>query len=223
MDILILSDIFLVAIALVWLATASFIDIRKREIPNWLSFSLIAIAFALRLITSIITSQWPYFLYALLAFVIFFLIANALYYAKAFGGGDAKLIIAVSVALATTPSFIIANEPFLLSFIINMLVIGSVYSLVFSVFLAVRNKKDFIFEFKLMHKETRKMRIILYIISVICLIFSFFFSWFVLPLIVCLAFPYLFFFAKAVEKSSMIKMFQLRSSQKATGLFIILE
>jgi len=205
MDILTISDIFLVVIAFLWLITASFIDIKKREIPNWLSFSLLAIAFALRLMVSISTGQWSYFLYALLAFVIFFLIANILYYTKSFGGGDAKLLMALAVVLATTPSFIQGNEPFLLSFVINILVIGSVYSLIFSIFLAIKNRKSFVFEFKRIHSETKKLRIFFYITSAICLVLSFMSSWFVLLLLVFLIFPYLFFFAKAVEKSSMIR------------------
>lgn len=208
MNIIEISDILLISIALLWLIAASVTDIKKREVSNWLNFSLIAIAFSIRLLASIATNQWNYFLYSLLIFIIFFLITNLFYYAKVFGGGDAKLLIALSVILATQPFFApssIFKEPFILTFIINSCAVGAIYSIIFTIFLVIKNKNKFSGEFKTLHKKSKIFRIIFIIISIAFLIPSFFYSWLLSLFFLFLIFPYLYIFVKAAENVSMIK------------------
>ena len=54
---------FLIILAIVWLAVASICDIRKREVPNWLNFSLIAFALAYRAFYSVIENDSKFFIY----------------------------------------------------------------------------------------------------------------------------------------------------------------
>jgi len=225
MNLILASDIFITAIALIFLIFASITDIKKREVPDWLSFSLLAIAFAVRIITSLLTHQANYFLSALLSFAIFFIIANIFYYGKLFGGGDAKLLIALSVAFGTIPSFITRMnffaEPFLFTFTINIFVIGSLYSLISSIFLAAKNKKDFSNEFKNINKnKTMKIvKIFCIAASALFLIASFFINNLTLLFFIFLIVPYLYVFVKAVENSSMIKI--LKPSELTEGDWLV--
>ncbi len=213
MEILFASDIMLFSISFLALVFATITDIRKTEVPNWLSFSLLAVAFSIRAIASILTLQFYYLYYAVIAFVLFFILSNVFLYGKFFGGGDAKLLMALSAAFATTPSFAMSTsffteEPFLLSFFINTFVIGSVYSLFFIAFFAIRNHDSFKKEFKKIYGKSRKIRMVFLAVAAIALIASFFFTWFLFLFLIALIFPYIYIIAKATETSSMIKKVQ---------------
>lgn len=213
------SDILLIVVVVVWLVFATLTDIKKREVPNWLSFSLIAIAFVIRALTSILTGQTHYFTYAIIAFILFFLLANLLYYIKFFGGGDAKLLMALAVVFATAPSFVpilsvpaysslqLTNEPFLLSYLINSFTIGAIYSLAFIAFFVIKDKKNFLREFKKINKENKSLRIYFLLAAAAFLILTFFTDSpiFVALFLISLVFPYIFIIAKATEKVSMIR------------------
>lgn len=209
-----ISDIFLFSIATAWLIFATIADIKKREVPNWLSFSLITIALAIRALTALITNKISYFSYGIIAFVLFFLLTNILYYIKFFGGGDAKLLTALATVFATSPSFIksiqtqeLIQEPFLLNYLINIFAIGSFYSLAFIIFFAIKNKKEFSKEFKKINKKNKLIKICFAIFAAICFVLALlidsvlFAPLFILVLII----PYIFAIAKAAENSSMIK------------------
>jgi len=119
----------LFVIASVWLVAASITDLKKREVSDWLSFSLIAIAICIRALQSII--QWDIrpIAICILGMAIFFLLSNILYYTKVFAGGDAKLLIGLG---AIMPS---------IAFLSNILVVGSIYGILFSIWLAIANWK----------------------------------------------------------------------------------
>lgn len=211
MELILISDIMLLAIAVIALVVACITDIKRQEVANWLNFSLLAVAFAIRAIAATLSLQFSYFLYAILAFILFFILANVLYYGKFFGGGDAKLLIALATVFATSPSFTglivpsIIKEPFLFSFLINIFVIGSLYSLIFMTFFAIKYRKSFIPEFKKIYRKAKIVRMGFLITSLIFLMFSFFFSIFIFMFLITLIFPYLYIVAKATENSSMIK------------------
>jgi len=207
MELLLIGDIFLCCLAFIALVIASITDIRKREVPNWLSFSIIAIAFAVRAIFSVISLSFSYFFYGLIVFFLFFLICNLLYYGKFFGGGDAKMIIGLATIFATTPSFF-KNSFFLFDFLINIFVIGSVYSLIFILFLIAKNRKAFSSELKKINKKMKKAKIFFFLFVPVFLILSVLLSYsviFIALAITFLLFPYLYIFVKAAENASMIK------------------
>lgn len=229
MSIIIISDLVLVAIAFIWIISACVTDLKKREVPNWLSFSLIAIALAIRGIIALITKQPTYFFYAVIALAIFFVVTNALYYGRVFGGGDAKLLMALAAVFATAPVFAAKNyflisEPFLLTFTINIFVLGFIYALIFSIIAAARNRKRFSVKFK---KENQKLRIIkvcCWIASIFVLIAVFFSTMLFRALLLILFIilfisPILYSFIKAVEDSALIK--KVKASQLAEGDWII--
>lgn len=208
---MVIADYILVSIALLWISAACVTDIKKREVANWLSFSLIAIALAIRAFAAVLAPQPSYFLYGLAGLAAFFALGNALYYTKIFAGGDAKLLIALGAAFATTPSFTHVSSmhiPFLLLFFINLLLFGSAYGIFYSIALAIKNKRAFIAEFKKLSMETKKLRFLflLFVSLLFVMLLLAKLQGMLFLLAIVLIFPYLYIFVKAVENSCMIKL-----------------
>jgi len=207
-------DYILAAVALIWLVVASVSDIKRREVANWLSFSLLAIALGLRAIGAITMKQPPYFLYSILIFAIFYAISELFYQTKIFAGGDAKLLVALSVVFATQPSFsepfrILSLEfPFIAVLFYNILFVGSLFGIAYSIVLAITNRKKFIREFSKLEKTNRK-KICLFEVIMLILIFLFFITGIVSILILYVLgfiYPFLYIFVKAIENACMIKL-----------------
>ena len=147
-------DIFLAIIVLVSLVLASIHDIKTHEVPDWLNFSLIAIGLSSRLIYSIITTEYSYFIYGIIGALSMFLLGTLLYQTKQWGGGDAKLLIALGAIFATNPEFVPSSPiPFLVTLVINILLIGAVYGSLFSIYLIIRNRNKFYHEIKILLKQ----------------------------------------------------------------------
>ena len=107
---------FLLGIGLIWIIFASVTDLKKREVPNWLSFSLIIFALGFRLFYGIFES-WNFFLQGIIGLGIFFVLGNLFYYLKLFAGGDAKLMIALGSVLPFFDSFFYHNAFYLKLFL----------------------------------------------------------------------------------------------------------
>ena len=100
-------DLILVIVTLIWLIFASLSDIKTSEVPNWLSFSLIAIGIFIILArltqsTTLTSLFWP-----AISFLIALSIALLLYYTKQWGGGDAKLLMGLGLVFAVYPDFLL--------------------------------------------------------------------------------------------------------------------
>jgi len=178
-------------VAFLWLAAASVTDIKKREVADWLSFSLLSIALAVRSAQSI--AQWDYhpILMSLAGLAFFFIIANALYYGRLFAGGDAKLMIALGAVIPSA------------DLISNLLVIGSVYGIAYSLVLAILNRKAVMIELR-KYKNYMLISFFLFLLFLSGYLFTYN-PLLLLITIMIIAVPGLFFFVNAVEKSSLIK------------------
>lgn len=220
MNVTFLSDILLAIITLIWLSVASMQDIKKREVANWLSFSLVIICLSLRAIASVISLDAKYFLFGVASMAIFFGIANLFYYLRVFAGGDAKLLTAIGTAFATKPFFtpLIENNlsnmlifpvnlPFLLIFLFNMLFVGSAYGLLFSIFLAFRNFNSFRKEFVKAGKKYKWLFLLIILAPLLFILNNLSFSInyaLIISIVLVIVLPFLFVFVKAVENSSMM-------------------
>ena len=140
--------IFLFVLATIWIIFAVIQDLRKREVANWLNFSLIIFALGFRFFYSLFSSEldFAFFYQGLIGLGIFFIIGNLLYYGKMFAGGDAKLMIALGTILPLSNDFFI-NLKFFALFFFLFLFAGAFYSLTVSIVLTVKNFKIFKKEF----------------------------------------------------------------------------
>lgn len=108
-------------------------DIRIREVPDLLSFSLLGIGLILGLEQSLATTSFLPFTLSVVTAALAFSIGAALYYLGQWGGGDAKLL--AGVASFFTPSTFLA-------YFFYVLVMGSVFGLLWTVWLVVKDYDD---------------------------------------------------------------------------------
>lgn len=196
--------IFLFALALIWIIFATIQDLRKREIANWVSFSLIIFALGFRFFYSLfLETGFNFFYQGLLGLGVFFLIGNFFYYGRLFAGGDAKLMIALGVILPFSQNFSVNLNIFLL-FLFVFLIIGAVYSLIISLIISFRNFKKFRKEFGKIFNKNKKLLYPVMFLGLVLMISGFNTLIFYLGIIVFIL-PYFYIYAKAVDEACMIK------------------
>lgn len=206
-----MMDILLL-IAFLGLVYGTITDIKTREVPDWVSFSLIIAGLGLRLLYSVTSFDWTFLIHGLTGFGIFFLIGSAMYYTGQWGGGDAKVLMGLGALIG----FDFTPFSFLISFFINILLIGALYGLVWSVYVAIKNKKQFSKEFLKQLKKFKRLKRILIIFLIVVLV-SIFVIQNVAAKILLLALViffylsfYTYIFIKSVENSSMYKLYDIK-------------
>jgi Flp pilus assembly protein protease CpaA len=180
-------NLFLI-VALIGLLAATLNDIKKREVADWISYSLFSIMIALTIIQSLIEWNFVYLIKAVLFAAVIYAVLNALYYAKLIGGGDVKLLTAVS------PVFIFMS---IFNFFAFVVLTSGIYGIVYSIVLAITCRK------KLSGKLKFNFLLIFFFIGIISGILMD--SMFLFLLSILIISPYLVFFISAVEKVALIK------------------
>jgi len=216
-------------LALAALIIGSITDIKKREVPDWINYSLIACGFGFNLIYSVILWDFSYIINSSIGFFIFLIFALIMFYSGQWGGGDSKLLMGLGSAFGINflffkmlyfnilnlfkpiyPTFYV-EMPFALNFLVNSLLVGALYGLLWSVILIFMNGKSFIRELKKLLNESRKARKCLLVSMPILVAITYFSLDFPNNLIVISLFLllflvfYLYTFIKAVENSCMLK------------------
>ncbi len=211
-------DYIIVLIGLIWLLIASISDIKTKEVPNWLNFSLVLIAFGIYGFKSILISSAKPVLGSLLGFAIFFVIGSLMYYSKQWGGGDAKLLYGLGALFHEYPSQLNnlfnanINLPFLAILFLNLVIFGSLYGILISITIMVKERKKFTKNFKGLFIKTKTVSFTLLVLAVLLIILSLILSIessILIVLILAAIFPVIFFqlflAVKAVENISMYK------------------
>tara|TARA_Y100000310_G_C20513302_1_gene729930 strand:+ start:83 stop:964 length:882 start_codon:yes stop_codon:yes gene_type:complete len=207
--------LILAIITIIWLIFASLTDLKTTEIPDWLSFSLIAIASFVIIADSIKTSSFTPLIWAIGSFLAAVVISLGLYFSKQWGGGDAKLLMALGIVFSQYPKELLTyfnpnlDFPFFLIFLINTLLAGVIYSLVFGLILTIKNFKDFKPVFQKQLKKTLKLRFVLVVSSILTLVIGLFTDidiavLTIMALFIIFIFTYLLAYTKSIEKSCMI-------------------
>lgn len=210
--------IFLIVLAFIWLLFASVYDLRKRIVPNWLSFSLIIFALGFRFFYSLFNENFLFFYQGLIGLGIFFIVGNVLYYGRIFAGGDAKLMIALGPILGFSESFFTNIELFLL-FVILFLFIGGFYGLIWSVYLTFRNYGVFKKELIKTFNDSKKLISIVMVFALFVMVLGFFETLiFYLGLLIFIM-PYFFIYAKTIDNTLLIKNVKTSKLEEGDWLF----
>lgn len=200
------------SLSFIVLLIGSITDLKTREVPDWLNYGLVISGIGLNFLFSVVYSS-PYFIInSVIGLLVFFGIAYIMFYAGQWGGGDSKVLMGLGAMIGIDVGF--KTPQFLLGFFINALFAGAVYGLLWSIFLAFRNKKKFLMKFKKILMGKNIVRTKKFIVSgTILLLVSFFFikayqaKILILSLaLIILTTFYLGIFVKAIEKSSMYKL-----------------
>ena len=139
--------LFAKIVALVGLFLGSLEDMRTREVPDWLSFSLIFIGVGSALIFSIFRNDYSILLSSVVGLAVCVGLAYLMFYTAQWGGGDSKLLMGMG-ALIGLDVLNLNTVPLLLVFLINVMLFGAIYGLLYSFYMAGRNWKDFKKDFK---------------------------------------------------------------------------
>ncbi len=197
-------------IAFLALLIGSYTDIKTREVPDWVNFGLIGTGFGVNMLFSIIYWKTNFVLASIVGFAIFFALAWLMFYAGQWGGGDSKILMGLGALIGID---FFAKKFFLAHFLINALVIGALYGILWSIFLIIKNKKKFYKSFKKYNqnkntKTAKKIVLFLFVILILLAIVApdFFIRLiiFYLAIISAITF-YLWIAVKAVENSCMLK------------------
>lgn len=212
------ADWFLFFLGLIWVTFATISDIRKREVPNWLNFSLIVFALAFRYFYSIFFG-FDYFLQGFLGFTFFFALAHLFYYGKVFAGGDAKLLMGLGAILPMFGNYLI-NFKMMIYFVLVFMVGGSIYGIIYSVFLVCVHWRDFVGEFAYQFRKKFTMFLISLFFAVAAFVLAFYaegIAW-ILPGILLLL-PFLYIYAKSIEEACMVRKVDCRKLTEGDWLY----
>jgi Flp pilus assembly protein protease CpaA len=121
------------------LLVASYTDIRTREVPDWLNFSLIAAAVGTRLLLTVIAWDISYVVHGLLGLGIGVSLGYLMFYTGQWGGGDSKLLMGLGAMLGFQLSF----DSLFVSLLVNILFIGAAYGFAWSLVMAIHNWNAF--------------------------------------------------------------------------------
>jgi len=136
-------DLILIVITLIVLLIASYSDLRTREVPDWLSYSLIFGALGIRLIFSLNTFDWSILLNGAIGLAVCIALAYLFYYSGQWGGGDSKLLMGMGAVIGI--EWPLSNASLnLLWFFLALLFLGSIYGLVWMGGISVVKRKNFV-------------------------------------------------------------------------------
>jgi Flp pilus assembly protein protease CpaA len=216
---MVIENIFLILLGFIWILFAVVQDLKKREIANWLNFSLIIFALAFRFFYSLFENQgYGFFYQGLIGFGVFFIMGNLLYYGKVFAGGDAKLMIALGAVIPFSQN-LITNLNLALIFFAFFLVAGAFYGIIYSLYLGIKNRKGFVKEFSREFNEKKNIFYISLIAGIILLILSSFERvLFYLGILVFIS-PYVYISAKAIDEACMIKRISTKNLTEGDWLY----
>lgn len=197
-----------VIILFVLLLVASIIDIRTTEIPDWISFGFFYFAIFYRILLFIFDGNVSTILSGFYGFLFTFLLSVILFYLGQWGGADAKLLIGIGILIGL--EFNLNADLF--QFIINSLLGGAAFSIIFITVLTWNKAKEFFVEYRRnleVFKTHRKQILFLFFIVVV----AFFtpmdlyikFSFFALFASLFLLF-HVYLLIQAIEKSVLLVM-----------------
>ena len=215
-------ELILVIIVVLVLLISSLIDFKKREVPDTLSVGLIVVAVILKILHSYEVSDISVLISSLIGFLVFFGISLVLYYTRQWGGGDAKLFMALGIALPYYPKELTIFNPnlninFMLIIVFNMLIFVFLFGLFYMIYLLIKNKSK-------MKKLKLKVNKFYFLLPIALVILSLFFQYELRILLLILAFliliyPYLFKIVKFVENE--VLTYKLKISKLTEGDWIL--
>src|SRR3989338_5509066 len=187
--------IFLVALALVWMIFAVVQDLRKREIANWVNFSLIIFAIGFRFFYSLFNgvedgTGFSFFYQGLIGLGIFFILGILLFYCKVF-----------------------------VLFLILFLFSGAVYGLFVSGALIFNHFKEFKKEFSKQFKKNKNIFILSLFLASFFIVLGFSDSFMVYFGILIFIIPYFYLSAKAIDEVCMIKKISPKNLTEGDWLY----
>lgn len=146
----------IVLVCLFILIVSTYTDIKTLEVPDWLTYGGIAAGLGIHLIFSVQQWQWWPVASSIIGLAAGFAIAALMFYTGQWGGGDAKLLMAMGALIG----FEFDKLSFGASFMINLIMIGAAWGFIWTLGLAIKNYKRFSKTFNAIrqHKPYARLR-----------------------------------------------------------------
>ncbi len=202
-------------VVLSFLAAAAINDLKKREVPNWVNYGLVAAGFGFAILQSIIAADWHFLLYSIVGAGIALAFAALMFYTGQWGGGDSKLMIGLGAILGLpfelASPFVSLESP-LVAFFTNLVFISFFYAILVGGIMALRNRRKFARALSEQAKSSSVLRKVVLGSAALSLIVALLAGDPAIRLalaaliIAMLLSLYLSMMAKAVEKSCMLKL-----------------
>ena len=217
-----------IIIAFVALIVATITDLKNREVPDYISYGLIFVAFAISILNSIINWNFIPFIISVMGFAVGLIVAYGMFYLGQWGGGDSKLIMGLGALLGFNIFPLFGKNNFwLLILIASIVFCGAIYGLVWSIFLAIKNRKIFKKHLKLWldRREliiARRIMLIIIVLMIIAILtivpdeFKILLLTFVIMLYVIF---YVWLFVKVIEETCMIKEIKIDKLTEGDWIF----
>ncbi len=175
------------------LLAGSITDLKTREVPDLVNFGLLITGFCLSLLASFVFWDASYVVSSVLGFFLCFLLACIMFYTGQWGGGDAKMLMALGALIGlplssllsfgsfdTLFSFVTPSSflslPFLFLFLLLVFFVGGIYGTLWLFVLLLKHHKEFFLRV-LVYLTDQKQRLIIILVHALSLalfIFSFF-------------------------------------------------
>lgn len=197
-------NLVLIILFLIWAIFASIEDLKKREVEDWLSYSLIVFALGFRFFYSLFYEDFSVFYYGVFGLAIFFALGNLFYYSKLFAGADAKMMIALGTILPMETTFIKNLEIFLI-FIFLFLIVGGIYGIVWTIYLSIKNRKEFKKDFAKRFFNSKRILIATFSIGIFLILLAKISPVFFILSLGFLFIPTLYIYSKSVDEVAMVK------------------
>lgn len=202
--------IFIFLVCFFGLLFGSMTDLKRREVPDILNAGLLMVGFGIATIASIVSWNVLSLASALLGFIFCFFISCIMFYTGQWGGGDAKLLIALGaliglpfsplqsllILLMNNPFSIAMHDiPFLFIFLFMVIFLGGIFGFFWLVILIVRHWHQFVPSYlsALEERYARRKRYILYALLLILFSVAVFVSDFSLQILSAVSALLLFF------------------------------
>lgn len=117
-----------------------FTDLKTREVPDYVNYFYITSAAIIRVIWAIEQKNAKTLILDICVFGAATVFGILMYKFKYWGGGDTKMLMGAAIALGWLPK---ERLPFFAFFIINFFVLGALWGILGSAFLAIKHKDQF--------------------------------------------------------------------------------
>lgn len=212
--------IFVSIILTICLIVAACQDLKRLEVADWLSFSLIFLGISFSFGVSILYENWYFLFESIVGFGFACLLSFLLYYSGLWGGGDAKIMMGIGAFLGLSIEHdfpfinLLGSSLFgfnLFSFVFFTFLGGTAFGIGLMIYKAIRNWDPFLKKYESRRKKTKGFFSLAILSGLFLIAISFIFSDFVLRItfivlgiFVSLSY-FLYVFVRSVESVAMIK------------------
>ncbi len=161
-------EVLFLAAALIGTAAGGWIDLKTTEIPDIVPASMVSMGLILHIANTIMTGSFHGLIYALIVSAIYLVFGYVLYYTGQWGEADVLLLAATVFLIPQPLSFFnitAIKELYPLVFLMNTFIIGGVYSVIYSLILALKHRDVFPNFFKDVTKNAKKITLVLALLT----------------------------------------------------------